>query len=440
MSERIEPERATALDPGERAELERLRGEVTVLRAARTRGRVTARAIPSAVLIVLGCVLAPVALVTVWVHNQIADTDRFVATVGPLVHDPAVRAALTDRVTDAVFAHVDVRGLADDAVDALADQGLPPRLADRLHDLTGPLANGLRDFVHTRVAELFASDEFADAWHRMIRVAHEQANAVLSGSTSAIAIDGDTVTLDLAPFIDAAKRHLVDAGLTLADKVPELHPTIAVADATVLVRARTAYSTVDTLATWLVWVAIAVVALGVRLARGHRRALVAAGLGVAAGMLSLAVGLVITRAVLVDSVPSRAAAPAAAFFDIVVRFLRDGLRTVLVLGLVVALGAYLAGPSATARRIRGASVRALARVRGRSGVRTGRLGEWVHTHRGVLRGVAVGVAVLVFVFRDRPSGFAVLMIALLLVVCLAVIQFLDRPVSAASRERRKQTG
>ena len=32
-------------------------------------------------LIVLGCVLAPVAGVSVWVHNQVSDTDRFVRTM-----------------------------------------------------------------------------------------------------------------------------------------------------------------------------------------------------------------------------------------------------------------------------------------------------------------------------------------------------------------------
>jgi hypothetical protein len=93
-----------------------------------------------------------------------------------------------------------------------------------------------------------------------------------------------------------------------------------------------------------------------------------------------------------------------------------------VLGLVIALGAFLAGPSVTAVRIRRGMVRSLTWVRGRAGLRTGRL-------RGVLRGAALGLAVLVFVFLDQPSDLAVLVIALLLVVCLAVIQFLDQPVT-----------
>jgi hypothetical protein len=113
----------------------------------------------------------------------------------------------------------------------------------------------------------------------------------------------------------------------------------------------------------------------------------------------------------------------------VVRSLRDGLRAVFVVGLVVALGAFLAGPSVTAVRVRGSAVAFMTWLRrrgARAGLRTGPVGGWVHTHRGVLRGAAVGIAVLCFVFLDRPSWLTVLIIALLLVLALAVIQFLDQ--------------
>jgi hypothetical protein len=424
---------SAALSPDERAELVRLRGEVEALRGSRPKRRINWKSIGAGVLIVVGCALAPVSLATVWVHNQVADTDRFVATVRPLIGEPSVQAALTDRVTDTVFTYVDVQSLANDAVDALAAQGLPPRISDRLHGLAGPLAASVRGFVHTRVAELFASQQFAQAWERMIRLSHEQADAALSGSASVVAIRGGDVVLDLAPFIDVAKQQLVQSRLTAANAVPEVHPTIAIVDAQSLVKAQTAYTALDRLATWLPWVTLALLAAGIYLARDHRRALLVTGLGVAASMLVLAGSLGVLRGVLVDSVPSRSVAPAAASYDIVVRFLRNGLRTIFVLGLVVALGAFLAGPSTTAVRISGAMVGFLSWLRGlggKAGLHTGPVGGWVHTYRGALRGGALGIAMLGFVFLDRPSGLAVLIIALLLVLCLAVIQFLDQPLTA----------
>jgi hypothetical protein len=430
-----------ALSGDERAELERLRGEVGALRASRPRRLMKGKPLVAGVLIVVGCALAPVSLATVWVHNQVADTDRFLATVGPLIREPSVQAALTDRVTDTVFSYVDVRALAGEAVDALSAQGLPPRIADRLRDLTGPLAASVRSFVHTKVGELFASPQFAQAWDRVVRIAHEQANAVLSGSSSAVAVRGSDVVLDLAPFLDAAKQQLAESGLAVAARLPEVHPTIAIAEARDLVRARTAYSTLDRAAAWLPWVAAAVLALGVYLAGDHRRAVLATGLGVAAGMVVLAGTLLVSRAVLVDSVPGRSAPATAAAFDILVRFLRDGLRTALVLGLVVAAGAFLTGPAVTAARLRASAGQTLGWLRERgtkAGLRTGPVGGWVHTHLGALRIGAVGLAVLVFVFLDRPSGLAVLMIALVLVACLAVIQFLDqKPVTGARAGGRR---
>lgn len=53
-------------------------------------GRI-ARATASAVLIVLTCLLVPITLITVWVHDIALHTDRYVSTVAPLATDPAVQ-------------------------------------------------------------------------------------------------------------------------------------------------------------------------------------------------------------------------------------------------------------------------------------------------------------------------------------------------------------
>ena len=84
-----------ALTSGERAELDRLRAEVSQLRRTppgpRHRG-VGWRGPVATVLIVLGCVLAPVSVLSVWTANQVSDTSRYVANMAPLIRDPAIRA------------------------------------------------------------------------------------------------------------------------------------------------------------------------------------------------------------------------------------------------------------------------------------------------------------------------------------------------------------
>src|SRR3954452_20085512 len=74
------------LSPDERIELERLRAEVATIRTAPPpRRKLRWRSVVAVVLIVLGCVLAPVAGLAVWSNNQVSNTDRFVRTMSPLV-------------------------------------------------------------------------------------------------------------------------------------------------------------------------------------------------------------------------------------------------------------------------------------------------------------------------------------------------------------------
>lgn len=90
-------------DPGtsqdQRAELERLHVGVAELRSQQARwGRHRfGWPIPVAtVLIVVGCLLAPVSVIAVWSANQVSDTSRYIANVEPLVHNPAIQNALGD--------------------------------------------------------------------------------------------------------------------------------------------------------------------------------------------------------------------------------------------------------------------------------------------------------------------------------------------------------
>jgi hypothetical protein len=424
----VGPVPSPAVTADERAELDRLRREVQVLRdgGRPARRRFRWRSLVSVVLVVLGCVLAPVAGLAVWTNNQLSDTDRFVRSVSPLVDDPDVQNALTNRLTATVFQYVDVQQLADDAVTELSGLGLPPALVDRLSTLTPTLTSAVEGFVRDRIADVVDSPAFESAWDQAIRVAHRQMDAVLSGDAESIVVRGDTVYLDLAPFIDVVKTRLSDAGLTAVDLVPEVHPTVALAQADTLVRAQSAYSAMDTVADVLPWVVLMLLVVGIYLARNRWRAVVGTGLGLALAMVVLAAGLLVARGLLVGQVPTAAAPATASGFDIVVTYLRLGLRTLLVLGLVLALAGFLAGRSETAVRIRRGTARRLHGLRG--GPAAGSpVATWVHRHVRGLRIGAVAAAVLVFVFLTEPSGAAILVIAAVLLVVLAVIEFLGRP-------------
>ncbi|MFG1625532.1 hypothetical protein [Kribbella sp. NPDC049227] len=416
-----------ALTADERAELERLRAQV----AARRR-RIGWRSPLAVLLILVGCVLMPLSVVGVWARNQVTDTDRFVANVTPLAADPSVQNAVADRVTAEIFRYVDVAAITRQTVDLLAERGLSPLVANQLRGLSVPLAGAIRGFVRDKVGEVVSSDRFQGAWVTAVRVAHEQMVAALSGEGSrSVSVSQGVVSINLGAFVAAAKDGLVSAGFTAAERVPNVSPQFEVFSSRDLARAQDAYRLLERVGTALPFVAIGLILLGVYVAPGHRRALVGAGLGVAASMLLLGIVITLLRTAYLDRLPGTVSATTAAtVFDTLVRFIRAGLRTVLVVGLVVAAAAFFTGPSATAVRTRHGFHTGIGWLRQHgeaAGLRTGPVGTWVHANLTILRLALVALAGLVFVFIDRPTGKDVLVLAALLVVGLAILEFLARP-------------
>jgi hypothetical protein len=276
------------------------------------------------------------------------------------------------------------------------------------------------------VAKITSSAAFANAWVRANRQAHAALDKALTGTGGgAVTIQDNTVTLDLGPLIHTVKQQLTASGFGLAAKIPETNASFALFQAEKITKVRGAVNLLNKLGIWLPIFVVLLIALGVYIAKSHRRALIGASLGIAAGMLVLAIGLAIFRSVYLNGVPPDLLPhdAAAALYDTLVRFLRLGLRSVMVLALVIALGAFVTGPSVTAVRAREGSARALAWVRGSAesaGLRTGPVGSWVWEHKRALRIGAVAAAGLALVFWDQPTGKVIILLAVLLLVALAL--------------------
>jgi hypothetical protein len=420
----------------QRVELERLRAEVTELHGESAgrgpRHRIGWRAPVALILIVLGCVLAPISVVAVWSANQVSDTNRYIANIEPLVHDPAIQNALTDKITTQVTSHLNVTGLTDQAATLLTNKGLP-RVGALLQTFGPSIASAVAGFIHTQVHKIVTSPQFARAWIQVNTVAHAQMVKALSGEGGgAVTTTNGKVTIDLAPFINIVKQDLVARGFTLISKLPPIHPSLVLFSSKDLVQAQSGYRLINDLKIVLPILSLLLLALGVYVARGHRRALIGAGLGLAASMLVLGAGLLIFRGIYLNSVPESAlpSDAAAALFDTFVRFIKEGLRAILVLGLVVAAGAFLTGPSVTAVRTRAGFGSGLAWVRRtgeHAGVSTGPVGTWTYAHRTALRIAAVALIALIFVFWGQPTAAVVIVLVILLLVILGLIELIGRP-------------
>ena len=433
------------LDADERAELERLRAEVETLRAARDARlpvrRQRWRAGVAALVGIIGCLLLIAGTAAVWLRSEVTDTDRYVDTVAPLAQDPAVQHAVANRITTEIFTRIDVAQIVDEAATVLDERGARPVVATSLQGLAQPIAGGVEGFVHDRVLDIVASDRFAEAWRTANQAAHANLVALLTGerSSAGLQIEDNTVTINLAPFIAQVKDRLVDAGFGLANQIPAIDAQFVLFRSDDITAAQRAFRAVDAFGAWLPVLAVVTLASAVLIARERRRALIITGVSAAVSMLALAGTLAIARPLYLDALPSSVDQDAAlAVFNQLVGFLRNSLRAVFVLGLVVALAAYLTGPSRQAVAARRGLAR-LSELGRRRGWRTGPVPAWVRAHKHPMQIAVVTAAVLVFVFWPYPGAGVIVCIDLVAAAFVVAVEVVGADIASPQSEEPPPT-
>jgi hypothetical protein len=439
--------RPIPLSEDERVELARLREEVARLRreapapnTSGSRQRHRVRTAAAAFVIAVGCLLAPLSVVSVWLSTQLTDTQAYLDTVSPLIKEPAVQKALATTVTTEIFARLDIQDNTTKALQSLADRtDLPPVIEERLVGLAVPITDGVEGFVTDQVNSLVSTPEFEQAWVDANRVAHQGLIAAMTGREGgAVEVDrSGTVSVNVAAFIDIVKQRLVDRGFTVAEKIPDVQASFVVVQSADLARAQTLFAALDTLGTIFPFIVLAILGGGVLLAVHRRPAFIAVGLGVAGSMVLLGVLLAVLRSGYLSAIPSDVLSrdAAAAVFDGLVAYLRTALRSVLLLGLVIAAAAYLTGPATLPRKTRAVIRRGAAAIRGWGGGNQGlagaTVGHAIRAARRPLQVLAIVVAGLTLVFWDRPTPGVLLGVVLVLLAFLGVVEVLSASEPAA---------
>ncbi len=386
------------------------------------------------VLILFGCLLAPVAVVAGWAKVTLTDTDQFVATYAPLAKDPAVQAYVVDQAMTAINQNIDVTQLTSDAIDGIKQLGVGPRASTALDLLKGPAANGVENLMRNGVTAFVTSDAFATTWERALRLSHAQLIATMQNDPNALisAQQDGTIGIQLGPIIDDAKQALIARGITVASRIPAVDRTIPIAQSDDIPTIQLAYQGVVAAGTWLPWVALILIAAGVLVARHRARTLIWAAVGFSLGMILLLSGRVIGRAVLVTSLPP-AVVPSSVstlLYDTATVAMEDTATVALVLGLVVAIVAWFAGPFAAPRKLRGLyleGVGNLRRVAERRGVTTGKVGSWLYAQRRVLQMlVALGAVAALLLLRPLTIREIIATLVVVLIV-LIVLSIVERP-------------
>ena len=150
-------------------------------------------------------------------------------------------------------------------------------------------------------------------------------------------------------------------------------------------------------------------------------------------MALLALGLVIGRTVLLNSIPPDSVSPAAAqsLVETLLVPLRTSVRLVFVVGLLIALAAFLGGHSRPAEYVRHGLASAGDYINGKVGAGEAKPWQrWLARYRRILEAVVVGIAVLVLIFWQDPTAAVAIWTAVLAGVAVLVVELLCRPAVA----------
>lgn len=366
--------------------------------------------------IVMGLVALTLSPLAIWRRNVILNTDRYVATVAPLASNAGVR--------DAIVAQVDAHIEAGLPVTTYVKRVLPPRAAKVL---ASPIRSAVYGLINTTTTRFVDSKLFPTLWVTINRVAHAQLVAILMGKKiayGALYIKSGSIVLDLGAVVEQVKDLLVKSGLTLAAHLPTVGATLEIAKAKRIERAQRLVRALNPMADWLPVLGLALVTGGIVLAGKRRRALIVAALGLCLGMTILGVGLIIARNAFASGVPRHILPQPTAFyiFDTVVRYLRVGVRLVFVMGLLVAAGAWVSGPSLGAVAVR-RSISNTTRHRAQSGSER-RVSDVVARYTNPLRVGVVGAAAFVLFFISGPTAIMATILAMVVAVLLMAIEVL----------------
>ncbi|CAM5369245.1 hypothetical protein [Leifsonia shinshuensis] len=387
------------------------------------------------VLIVIGAILAPVAVVASWAKVQLTDTDAFVATYAPLANDPGVQAYVTDETVKVIQQHVDIPQLTSQVIDGITGLGTGPVATKALDALKAPLAQGIVSLIQTTVGRFVASDAFAQVWQDALRVSHNQLVATMQGNPqAAIAIGKDgSVGIQLGPIIDKVKQQLVDQGITFASRIPTIDKTITVAQNSSIPTLQVFYNLAVVAGAWLPWVSIGLLALGVIVARRRALALIGAASALAIAMIVVVSAIAIGQIVFIASASPKLvpAGVATTLYTTVSTAMKDTGVAVLVLAIVVALVAWYSGPFAVPRKLRGffgSGVTWVREAAERHGISTGRVGEWLYAQRVLLRAAVAVIAAAIVLFVRPLTPALIIWTLVIAAVVIAILELVQRPV------------
>ncbi len=258
------------------------------------------------------------------------------------------------------------------------------------------------------VDNLVTSPKMADLWNAANAKAHTVFVTAMQGGYDQQLEKLHSVNVDLSQGVTAVKQKLESAGVSWASQIPEVPVVINLTGQADLQAIAGYYDLLNTLGTWLPWVAVLFLLASILIAPSRLTGLARAAFWVAVSMLVLFVGLAVGKSWLVGQSPLQPQVTEA-FVQQLLGGLRDDIRALVGVAAVVAAASWLFGRSRSARGLR-RQARELAGL-----VRDARWYLWIRVGAGVV----AAALLIVLLSLDNPG--VLWSVLLVLVAGLAVV-------------------
>jgi hypothetical protein len=270
----------------------------------------TGRKIAVSILVISGLLLLMVANLAFWARYTVLNTNGWVNAVGPLTQDPEIAQVLGIYVSGEIFEATDM------------DQAVTEILPAEFQLLSLPLSKAMQGLVEDAVATFIQSDVVNSVWVTTNRIAHSLIVGVLRG-------EGDILYL-----VDEDGRIV----LLENQQVAYLQQVVSLLDAIGIL---------------LPLLSLAVFVIAVFVSLWRRKTTLWIGIGIVITMvLSLLVYKVAESWLLVSIADPLLRIFGGAIWGVITNGLIMQIFVLMVIGILIIFGAWVAGSSRTAGRIR----------------------------------------------------------------------------------------
>jgi hypothetical protein len=286
-------------------------------------------------IIALATVVTVLAVVEIWANRLVLNPENWSNTSTQLLQNDTVRAATSAYLVDQLYANVNVQGIVEGA------------LPGQFKRIAGPVSGALRGAAVSGVSLLLTRPRVQSLWRAANRAADESLVNVIDGRRGAVNVAKGAVVLNLAAVINQVAARL---GLpkNVASHLPPSVGEITVVKSDQLALVQTLGNALQGLAILLGILAPGLYVLAIALAGGfRRRALMTAGWAIVfAGVIVFLARTLLVQHLADAIVTDASLRPAAtAVLGIATALLAEIAGATVLVGLLLALAAWVAGPS-----------------------------------------------------------------------------------------------